>query len=149
MKATTGSDTKQRVEVAERLRNLPTDVYKSSFVAADAQGKLPSYIYDAMEGWGPFIAADAQDDVGYSMIYNAVFGHSGSDYNQLRNCLANLIDPTCEVSSVEPIEDEVGLTDGWEFHLTCGHRVVRPYNEVPSYCIECGARVVSDTEHAD
>lgn len=56
--------------------------------------------------------------------------------------LAGLIDPTCKVSSVEPVEDEVGLTVGWEFHLTCGHTVEMQWNEAPSYCPECGARVV-------
>lgn len=56
--------------------------------------------------------------------------------------LADLIDPTCEVSSVETYNDELGQLDGWEFHLTCGHSVKRPYYEAPSYCPECGARVV-------
>ena len=56
--------------------------------------------------------------------------------------LADLIDPTCEVSSVETYDDELGQLDGWEFHLTCGHSVKRPYYEAPSYCPECGARVV-------
>lgn len=55
--------------------------------------------------------------------------------------LADLIDPTCKVSSVEPVEDEVGLTVGWEFHLTCGHTVEMQWNEAPVYCPECGARV--------
>lgn len=57
--------------------------------------------------------------------------------------IADLIDPTCKVSSVDPVEDEVGLTIGWEFHLTCGHTVVMQCNEAPSYCTECGARVVN------
>lgn len=56
--------------------------------------------------------------------------------------LADLIDPTCQVSSVEPVEDEVGLTVGWEFHLTCGHTVEMQWNKAPVYCPECGARVV-------
>ena len=55
--------------------------------------------------------------------------------------LADLIDPTCKVSSVEPVEDEVGLTVGWEFHLTCGHTVEMQWNEAPVYCPECGTRV--------
>lgn len=58
--------------------------------------------------------------------------------------LADLIDPTCEVSSVETYNDELGQLDGWEFHLTCGHSVKRPYYEAPSYCPECGARVVDE-----
>ena len=56
--------------------------------------------------------------------------------------VSDLIDPTCQVSSVETYCNELGQLDGWEFHLTCGHSVQRPYYEAPSYCPECGARVV-------
>lgn len=56
--------------------------------------------------------------------------------------LADLIDPTCKVSSVETYDDELGQLEGWEFHLTCGHSFQRPWNEPPAYCPECGARVV-------
>lgn len=55
-----------------------------------------------------------------------------------------LIDPTCEVDSIEPVEDELGQTVGYEFHLTCGHSVTKPYIDVPAYCDVCGARVVDD-----
>lgn len=58
--------------------------------------------------------------------------------------LADLIDPTCKVSSVESVEDEVGLTVGWEFHLTCGHTAEMPWNNAPAYCPHCGARVAED-----
>lgn len=58
--------------------------------------------------------------------------------------LADLIDPTCEVDSIESVEDELGQTVGYEFHLTCGHSVTQPYNGAPAYCDKCGARVVSD-----
>lgn len=60
--------------------------------------------------------------------------------------VADLIDPTCKVSSVETYCDELGQLDGWEFHLACGHSVKRPYYEAPAYCPECGARVVSDDD---
>ena len=56
--------------------------------------------------------------------------------------VADLIDPTCEVSSVETYCNELGQLEGWEFHLTCGHSFQRPWNEPPAYCPECGARVV-------
>lgn len=56
--------------------------------------------------------------------------------------VADLIDPTCKVSSVETYDDELGQLEGWEFHLTCGHSFQRPWNEPPAYCPECGARVV-------
>ena len=58
--------------------------------------------------------------------------------------LADLIDPTCKVSSAEPIIDEVGLAVGWDFSLTCGHIVQMPWNDAPAYCPYCGARVASD-----
>lgn len=60
--------------------------------------------------------------------------------------LADLIDPTCKVSSVETYDDELGQLEGWEFHLTCGHSFQRPWNEPPAYCPECGARVVDGGE---
>lgn len=58
--------------------------------------------------------------------------------------VADLIDPTCEVDSIEPVEDELGQTVCYEFPLTCGHIVTKPYIEAPAYCDVCGARVVSD-----
>lgn len=58
--------------------------------------------------------------------------------------VADLIDPTCEVDSIEPVEDELGQTVGYEFHLTCCHSVTKPYIEAPAHCDECGARVVDD-----
>ena len=58
--------------------------------------------------------------------------------------LADLIDPTCEVSSVETYCNELGQLGGWEFHLTCGHSFQRPWNEPPAYCPNCGARVVGE-----
>lgn len=62
--------------------------------------------------------------------------------------LADLIDPTCEVESVEPIKYvEFDQTIGYAFHLTCGHCVMRPYTDMPPcYCDECGARVVTDDD---
>lgn len=56
--------------------------------------------------------------------------------------IADLIDPTCKVSSVETYFNELGQLEGWEFHLTCGHSFLRPYKEAPAYCPQCGARVV-------
>lgn len=57
--------------------------------------------------------------------------------------LADLIDPTCKVSSVETYDDELGRLEGWEFHMTCGHSFQQPWNEPPAYCPDCGARVVN------
>ena len=67
-------------------------------------------------------------------------------YNDVLSRLADLIDPTCEIDSVKPIEyGEFNETIGYVFHLTCGHSVMRPYMDMPpAYCDECGARVVVD-----
>lgn len=63
---------------------------------------------------------------------------------ELLSMLADLIDPTCEVDSIEPVEDELGQTVGYEFHLTCGHAPEQPFNEPPAYCPYCGVRVIQD-----
>lgn len=60
--------------------------------------------------------------------------------------LAGLIDPTCEVDSIEPVGyGEFNQAIGSAFHLTCGHTVMRALTDMPpAYCDECGARVVVD-----
>lgn len=57
--------------------------------------------------------------------------------------VAELIDPTCKVDSIEPIEyGEFNV-----FKLTCGHGVMRPREDMPPrYCDECGARLVTDND---
>lgn len=125
----------ERREVAKRLRKLPSDTYA------------------AIKEWeecGLSIYADISDEADYSQIYDAVFGvfpaeyMCPGDYEELHERLADLIDPTCKVSSVEPIEyGEFNQTIGYDFNLTCGHSVMRPYMDMPpKYCDECGARVV-------
>lgn len=109
---TTTSNT--RCEVAEELRDL---VSEHSAVQCDAVAHVLGLKYE-VHGC---IAAFSREDV---------------------TAIADLIDPTCQVSSVETYCNELGQLDGWEFHLTCGHSVQRPYYEAPSYCPECGARVV-------
>lgn len=123
----------ERREVAERIRALPSDIYST---------------IKEWEKDGLFIGATLCDEADYSQIHNAVFGcfppeyiHPG-DREELHERLADLIDPTCKVSSVETYDDELGQLEGWEFHLTCGHSFQRPWNEPPAYCPECGARVV-------
>lgn len=68
------------------------------------------------------------------------------NWDKVHERLADLIDTTCQVSSVETYCNELGQLDGWEFHLTCGHSIQRPYYEAPSYCPECGARVAERGE---
>lgn len=105
----------ERCEVAERMRTL-----------ADGENPMTECSVDAL-----YIALGLP----YSGtgIECAVIGY-----------LADLIDPTCRVSFVELIEDEVGLTVGWEFNLTCGHTAEMPWNNAPAYCPHCGARVAED-----
>jgi hypothetical protein len=71
-----------------------------------------------------------------------VYGTVAAFNSAAVQALADLIDPTCEVDSIEPVEDELGQTVGYEFHLTCGHAPEQPFNEPPAYCHYCGARVV-------
>lgn len=107
----------ERIEVAERLMELQS--------TADADGCCTTW--DILFALG----VKASDVVGFVPADNAMR-------------LANLIDPTCEVDSIEPIEyGEFNQTIGYVFNLTCGHKVMRPYAEMPpEYCSECGARVV-------
>lgn len=107
---------KERREVAAGLREL----------AHDNQGEL-----------GPMRMRHVMEEG------TRILGTVGlPDYAHVLTRYADLIDPTCQVSSVETYCNELGQLDGWEFHLTCGHSVQRPYYEAPSYCPECGARVV-------
>lgn len=64
--------------------------------------------------------------------------------DELFDRMADLMDPTCEVESVERVgEGEFDQTIGYAFHLTCGHCVMRPYTDMPPcYCDECGRRVI-------
>lgn len=102
-----------RQEIAERLREVERE--------CDERGY-------------PWMTDDLILALGYRHDYEADSG--------IFDRLADLIDPICEVNSVETYCNELGQLDGWEFHLTCGHSVKRPYNEAPAYCQECGARVV-------
>ena len=72
----------------------------------------------------------------------AILETIGEVHRPIAAVVADLIDPTCKVSSVETYCNELGQLEGWEFHLTCGHSVKRPYYEAPTYCPYCGARVV-------
>ncbi len=62
--------------------------------------------------------------------------------------VADLIDPTCV------IEENRGETDpypsySWEWKLSCGHVVRTAWDDPPSYCPECGARVVRKEDDGD
>lgn len=73
-----------------------------------------------------------------------VYGTVAAFNSAAVQALADLIDPTCEVDSIEPVEDELGQTVGYEFHLTYGHTCETFWREPPAHCDMCGARVVTD-----
>lgn len=59
--------------------------------------------------------------------------------------IADLIDPTCHVVSEALHTGSFGCEEaGTEFTLSCGHTVIVDGDFPPSYCDECGARVVDD-----
>ncbi len=118
----------ERREVAERLREQlrymrENNCYEEDLNVVDCGNSAYRNIAGSVEPYGNF---------------------EKGNYVHIVERLADLIDPTCKVESVEPVEDELGQTVGYEFHLTCGHSVKRPYIEAPAYCDECGARVVDD-----
>lgn len=45
---------------------------------------------------------------------------------------------TCHVESVERIEGSYG------FKLSCGHRIVNPFNCQPDFCPWCGRKVIDE-----
>ena len=121
----------ERREVAERLRELPSD------------------IYPAIKEWakdGLFVDANLSDEADYSQIHNAVFGcfpaehmHPG-DYEELHERLADLIDPTChnEYSSLNDRSFRCSKC-GYEA-FTYGDSNCDP--DEFEFCPYCGARVV-------
>lgn len=122
---------KQRHEVAERLRELPSDTYA------------------ALKEWeddGLFIDASLRDEADYSQIHNVILGcfpaehmHPG-DYEEIHERLANLIDrTTCRM-------EECTIDHGsrsWGMRCTaCG----KEFEHVKPgfgwrYCPNCGAEV--------
>ena len=96
---------------------------------------------------------DVVYDLGYAPALMQDLCHfAGLDgevlYCDIYQRFADLIDPTCEIASIEPIEyGEFNQTIGYVFNLTCGHKVMRPYAEMPpEYCSECGKRVVKTND---
>lgn len=108
-------NSKERREIAARLRELPSDTYAA---------------LKMWEGGGLFIDANLSDEADYSQIHNAIFGyfpaeymHPG-DYKKLHEHLADLIDrPTCNNVS------EFGHNTASSFDFICSH---------------CGSRLIGD-----
>lgn len=78
---------------------------------------------------------------------NFNFGGNVTLWRSTMTRLADLIDPTCTVVSESVHTGGFGCEEaGYEFTLSCGHTVIVDGEFPPSYCDECGARVVSDDE---
>lgn len=118
----------ERQEVARKLRALPDDVYAA---------------LDEWEREGLIIETNRSDEADYSQIHNALFGcfppdsMHPCDYEELHNRLADLIDPVCEDFGGQ----EGTNGEGYDFACSacgwCGDVCE------PSYCPNCGARVVN------
>lgn len=74
------------------------------------------------------------------------YGYSGAMTPYGR--LADLIEPeserTCRVESSHEEEGD-GCYSYFEYELTCGHEIARGDQLPPSYCPECGRRVLYDS----
>lgn len=114
----------ERREVAARLRALPIDIYA------------------AFKEWGRdglFVDANIYDEADYGQIHNAVFGcfpaehmHPG-DYEELHERLADLIDPTCEMTP---------QGEGFRCSACDTYHDMSGFEEFPwPRCPECGSRV--------
>lgn len=96
------------------------------------------------------VAARLRDDNhGYSTEYDFFLhalgmsreGSSPCDWAKVHERLADLIDPTCKVESVD---STAGLP---AYNFSCGDTVFVHLNEpMPSYCPYCGARIVGDDD---
>lgn len=72
---------------------------------------------------------------------------------EFQNRLADLIEPicdrdaerTCRVESSHEVEGD-GCYSYFEYELTCGHEIAWGDQLPPSYCPECGRRVLYDSD---
>lgn len=126
----------ERIEVAARLRKLPSDTYA------------------AIKDWeecGLFVDANLSDEADYSQIYDAVFGvfpaeyMCPGDYKELHERLADLIDPTCHNA-------DDGVRGGFVCS-ECSYHVEQDTMDADfnawedlRHCPNCGARVTSGGE---
>lgn len=97
------------------------------------------------------VAARLRRDVGESScidyavfrIAHEVLGIEHVTGAKAAHMLADLIDPTCEVESVE-LRDECDEATPYTLTLSCGHRMgAESHGDIPMYCPSCGCRVVS------
>ena len=71
------------------------------------------------------------------------------DWIGIANRLADLIEPeperTCRVKSSHEVEGD-GCYSYFEYELSCGHEMAWGDQLPPSYCPECGRRVLYDSD---
>lgn len=88
----------------------------------------------------------ADTDVWLSAMF-AELEKFGDTDRRSADVIADLIDPTCHVVSDEKFFGSFGCEEaGTRFVLSCGHETIVDGDYPPSYCSECGARVVSEDE---
>ena len=84
---------------------------------------------------------------GFQVTLKRIIGTTNPNRPTLYRRLAGLIDPTCTVVSERIHTGGFGCEEaGYEFTLSCGHTVIVDGDFPPSYCDECGARVVDDDD---
>ena len=104
-----------RIEVAERLRQM-ADEHDATEASRVARALGLEY-----KVYGTVVAFDSAD---------------------IRN-LADLIDPTCHLVSTTFHSWSDGSA-AFYHELSCGHMCETVWGKPPSYCPECGARVVDE-----
>lgn len=114
----------ERREVAERLRGLDVEI-----TSHDTLEKAVDKLMKAVCGERPF-----------SPVRYSVRNLCGIGY-----VLADLIDPTCRMTSLGSFTSPHDFTR-WECDK-CGADTFTPYKwDVPRFCSNCGARLVSDDD---
>lgn len=88
------------------------------------------------------------DDSTYPDLIGAIADHDGwYPAVDAADRLADLIEPeperTCRVKSSHEVEGD-GCYAYFEYELNCGHEIVWGDQLPPSYCPECGRRVLYD-----
>lgn len=70
---------------------------------------------------------------------------SGMSADEAMTAWNRRADRTCRVESSHEVEDD-GSYSYFEYELTCGHEIAWGYQLPPSYCPECGRRVLYDSD---
>lgn len=70
---------------------------------------------------------------------------SSWDMDKLKAAWNRRAERTCRVESSHEVEDD-GCYSYYEYELTCGHEIAWGDQLPPSYCHECGRRVLYDSD---